>query len=227
MSNLVLVTGVGRGLGRAMSEGFIAAGCTVLGCTRSQKAVEELKQTYGDPHDFASVDVADAEQVERWRDRLLKSYNPPDLLINNAGIINEPAPLWQVSEAEFDAVIDVNIKGTANVIRAFVPAMIQQQRGIIVNFSSGWGRSTSPGVAPYCATKWAIEGLTRALAQELPAPMAAFALNPGVIHTDMLQTCFGDAAASYTNVSDWAKKAVPYLLGLQGKKSGTPLTVPI
>ena len=64
--------------------------------------------------------------------------------------------------------MDVNVKGVANVIRAFVPAMVAKKRGVIVNLSSGWGRSTAAEVAPYCATKYAIEGLTLSLAQELP-----------------------------------------------------------
>ena len=121
------------------------------------------------------VDVADDQQVKTWAERLLTQYEPPDLLINNAGLINQLAP-WQVPTEEFSRLIDVNIKGVANVIRHFVPAMIERKSGIIVNFSSGWGRSTSLQVAPYCASKWAIEGLTQALAQELPDGMAAIPL---------------------------------------------------
>src|SRR6185295_7668060 len=97
---------------------------------------------------------------------------------------NANAPLWRVPVEEFDQVIDVNIKGVANVIRAFLPAMIERGNGVVVNFSSGWGRSTAADVAPYCATKWAIEGLTQALAQELPKGMAAVPVNPGIIDTD-------------------------------------------
>jgi NAD(P)-dependent dehydrogenase (short-subunit alcohol dehydrogenase family) len=68
---------------------------------------------------------------------------------------------------------------------------------VIVNLSSGWGRSVSPEVAPYCATKWAIEGLTQAFAKELPEGLAAVALNPGVIDTDMLRLAFGDDSERY------------------------------
>jgi NAD(P)-dependent dehydrogenase (short-subunit alcohol dehydrogenase family) len=97
---------------------------------------------------------------------------------------------------------------------------------VIVNFSSGWGRSTSPEVAPYCATKYAIEGLTLALAQELPAGMAAVPLNPGIINTDMLQLCFAGQADSYPTAERWAKKAVPYILSLGAKHNGSSLSVP-
>jgi len=87
--------------------------------------------------------------------------------------MNTPAPLWQVPAREFNQLMDVNIKGVVNVIRHFVPAMVARKSGVIVNLSSGWGRSTAPEVAPYCASKYAMEGLTKALAQELPAGMAA------------------------------------------------------
>ena len=71
----------------------------------------------------------------------------------------------KVSEEEFSRLIDINIKGVASMIRLLVPAMIERGRGVIVNFSSGWGRSTSPEVAPYCASKWAIEGLSMAMGE--------------------------------------------------------------
>ncbi|PSP17132.1 MAG: oxidoreductase [Cyanobacteria bacterium QS_8_64_29] len=226
MARLILLTGASRGLGRAMAQGFAQAGHTVLGCARDPQAVAALNRQLGEAHDFDAVDVADAAQVEAWRDRLLAAYGCPDLLVNNAGLANDLNPLWAVPQAEFDRVIDANIKGVANVIRAFVPAAIARQRGIIVNFSSGWGRSTSPQVGPYCTTKWAIEGMTRSLAQELPAGMAAIPLNPGIIHTDMLETCFGERAAQFTPIEDWAARAVPFLLGLDPKDNGKPLSVP-
>jgi NAD(P)-dependent dehydrogenase (short-subunit alcohol dehydrogenase family) len=97
---------------------------------------------------------------------------------------------------------------------------------VIVNLSSGWGRSTSPEVAPYCATKYAIEGLTKALAQELPPGMAAVPLNPGVIDTDMLRQAWADDAGAYPKADDWARRAAPFLLGLGPKDNGKSLTVP-
>jgi NAD(P)-dependent dehydrogenase (short-subunit alcohol dehydrogenase family) len=103
--------------------------------------------------------------------------------------------------------------------------MVARKSGVIVNFSSGWGRSTAAEVAPYCATKWAIEGLTRALAQELPDGMAAIPLDPGIINTDMLQSCFGSSAGSYPNADEWSQTAVPFLLKLGPKHNGKPLSV--
>jgi NAD(P)-dependent dehydrogenase (short-subunit alcohol dehydrogenase family) len=172
------------------------------------------------------VDVASDREVAAWATRLLSVHPPPDLLLNNAALINPNAPLWKVSAAEFSRVIDVNLKGVASVIRHFAPAMIARGSGVIVNFSSGWGRSTDADVAPYCATKWAIEGLTQALAQELPSGMAAIPLNPGIIDTPMLRSCFGASAAGYPAPETWAKRAVPFLLGLGPRQNGQPLTAP-
>jgi NAD(P)-dependent dehydrogenase (short-subunit alcohol dehydrogenase family) len=223
---IILITGVTRGLGRAMVDEFVRRKHTVLGCGRSQKGIEQLGRQYGSPHDFSVVDVASDEEVKAWASRLLGAYTPPDLVLNNAGVINRNARLWEVPEREFSRVIDVNIKGAANVIRHVVPAMVKRKRGVIVNFSSGWGQSTDAEVAPYCATKWAIEGLTRSFAQELPSGMAAVALNPGIINTDMLQSCFGGSASGYPLPAEWAKSAVPFLLNLGPGDNGKQLTAP-
>jgi len=170
--------------------------------------------------------VADDSQVAAWAGRILPSHGPPDLLLNNAALVNRKGKLWDVPAQEFSDVVDVNIKGVTNVIRHFVPAMVKRRSGIIVNFSSGWGRSTDAEVAPYCATKWAIEGLTQALAQELPAGMAAVPLNPGIIATDMLRSCFGGSASGYPTPTAWARSAAPFLLKINSADNGKPMTAP-
>ncbi|MCU0840150.1 MAG: SDR family oxidoreductase [Thiobacillaceae bacterium] len=224
-ARIVLVTGVSRGLGRAMADCFVALGHTVIGCARDAASIAELRMRYGSPHRFDVVDVTGDDQVSGWAAQILNAPGPPDLLINNAALINRNAELWKVSAAEFDAVVNVNIKGVANVIRHFLPAMVERGRGVVVNISSGWGRETDPRVAPYCASKWAIEGLTKALAQELPAGMAAIPLSPGIIDTDMLRSCFGAEAGNYPTAAAWAATAVPYLLDLGPADNGRSLTV--
>lgn len=223
----IVITGVSRGCGRALTEEFIRLGHVVLGCGRSAAAIAECRRQFAAPNDFAVVDVTDDARVAAWSEQVLAAHDAPDLLLNNAALINHSAPLWRVSAREFSEVIDVNLKGVANVIRHFVPAMIRRGRGVIVNFSSGWGRSTDANVAPYCATKWAIEGLTQSLAQELPPGLAAVPLNPGIINTDMLRSCFGGGAASYPSPAEWAKSAVPFLLKLGAGDNGKPLTVSV
>jgi NAD(P)-dependent dehydrogenase (short-subunit alcohol dehydrogenase family) len=225
-SRRIVVTGVSRGLGAALTAQFTRLGHQVLGCARNADQVRELNRRYGAPHHFAAVDVGDEAQVAQWARQLLDEHGAPDLLLNNAAIINPNANLWETDSQTFSQVVDVNIKGVFYVIRHFVPAMIERGSGVIVNFSSGWGRATSPRVAPYCATKWAVEGLTRALADELPYGLAAIPLNPGVIHTEMLESCFGPGAAGYPSPERWAQKAAPFLLELSSDDNGDPLTAP-
>ncbi|MDF1657763.1 MAG: SDR family NAD(P)-dependent oxidoreductase, partial [Verrucomicrobiales bacterium] len=222
-SKRILITGVSRGLGLAMAKGFIARGHKIAGCSRSETAPSELT---GGSHHYSSVDLSSDEAVRIWSEQVLAKFGTPDLLINNAAIINRNAPLWEIEDAEFTELIDINISGVTRVIRHFTPAMIQQGSGIIVNFSSGWGRSTSPEVAPYCASKWAIEGLTQALAQELPHGVGAVAFNPGVINTDMLQSCFGGESDHYPGPTEWAERAVPFLDAIEPADNGRALTCP-
>jgi NAD(P)-dependent dehydrogenase (short-subunit alcohol dehydrogenase family) len=222
----IVITGVSRGLGRALAEEFIRGGNTVIGCGRSGEAIFDLRMTYQAPHDFTCVDVALDNKVAIWAAKVLENDSPPDLLINNAGLMNRLAPLWEQEDREFTKIVDVNIRGVQNVLRHFVPAMVAKRQGVIVNISSAWGRSVSREVGPYCMSKWAVEGLTKALAEELPAGMAAVPLSPGVIDTAMLRSCWGDGAAAYPKPEPWAKTAAPFILQLGPKDNGKSLSVP-
>ena len=206
-------------------DGFVARGHVVFGFARSAEAIAELRLHYPPPNGFNVVDVTRDDEVRAWAAEVLPG-GPPDLLVNNAATIHRNAPLWKVPAEEFSHVIDVNIKGVVNVIRHFLPAMVERGRGVVVNFSSWWGREGAAEVAPYCATKWAIEGLTRAMAAELPSGMAAVPVIPGIIDTEMLRSCFGADAANYPGPAAWAEKAVPFLLGLGPKDNGQPMEVP-
>jgi NAD(P)-dependent dehydrogenase (short-subunit alcohol dehydrogenase family) len=223
---LIVLTGVSRGLGRAMALGFAELGHTVCGCARASADLTSLQKELGNSHSVQVVNVADDSEVLNWATSVLQQFGTPDVLINNAAVINQNEKLWKMSADEFDRSMAVNVSGPANVIRHFVPAMVEKKHGVIVNFSSGWGRSVSAEVAPYCATKWAIEGLTQALAEELPSGMCAVPLNPGIIDTEMLRSCFASGAGAYPKPEEWAKRAVPFILSLREEHNGQPLTVP-
>ncbi len=223
MPRRILITGVTRGIGRALLDRFVEDGHHVLGCARSAAAIEDLAARFKAPHVFLAVDVSDDKAVSAWAAELLAAGQVPDLLLNNAALMNRPAPLWELAAAEFDRLIDVNVKGVANLIRAFAPAMIERGRGVIVNLSSGWGRSTSPAVAPYCASKFAVEGLSRALAQELPSGLASVAVNPGIIDTDMLREAWGEDAAAYPAPEAWSQGMAKRLLDLGPSDNGSSL----
>jgi len=222
----IVLTGCTKGLGRALVDEFIAIGHTVIGCGRNPEAILDLRFSVSAPSTFDVLDVAEPMKVALWAERMLTVHGAPDLVINNAGLLTPPAPLWKQDSAAVAKLFQVNLTGVVHVIQGFVPAMIARGSGVVVNLSSGWGRGVSGGFAPYCASKWGIEGLTKALAEELPAPLAAVPLSPGVIDTAMLRQCYDQGAGDYAKPADWAKVAAPYMLGLGRKDNGASLTVP-
>lgn len=225
-----VITGVSTGLGLAMVKWYTSQGHIVLGCARSAQKINQLNDEFckgGKQNQFSVVDILNEADVKRWSQDVTSGFGAPTFLLNNASLINNNACLWQISGEEFNSVIDVNIKGTTNVIRHFVPEMIKAGKGVVVNFSSGWGRSVAAYEAPYCASKWAIEGLSKAMALELPAPLTCVPLNPGVINTPMLETTFGkQGAALYRTPEEWAQDACPFILSIDHSQNGMSLTAP-
>lgn len=229
----VLITGVSRGLGNALALELAKLGQTVIGCSRSQDKLASLESELtaasekfkNNNHLVLNIDVRSDVGVKELARTVVEKKVVPDIIVNNAGTINRNNKIWDVPVDEFDAVVDTNIKGVANVLRHFTPLMIGRKQGVIVNMSSGWGRSAAAQVAPYCASKWAIEGLTRAVAKELPPGMAIVALSPGVINTEMLQSCFGSSADLYPTPESWAPKAASMILNLTAADNGASLTV--
>ena len=117
---VIVITGVTRGLGRALAEWYIANGHTVVGCGRSAEILE-LRFTYSAPHDFSVVDVTEENKVALWSDKVIGAHGAPDILVNNAALMNTPAPLWKVPAAEFNKLVDVNLKGVEGGHPAFCP----------------------------------------------------------------------------------------------------------
>ncbi|MED2984375.1 SDR family NAD(P)-dependent oxidoreductase [Bacillus thuringiensis] len=223
----VIITGVTQGLGRAMVDRFDELGWNIYGCGRSKDKIEELKKQYSKIHDFQVIDVSDSQQVNNWANYILNRHTAPDMIINNASIVNQNAQLWKITAQEFENVMNVNVNGVVNVIRAFVPTMVARKEGIIINMSSSWGREGEAELAPYCASKFAIEGITKSMALELPHGMAVVALDPGgSISTPMLKSC----APQYINESPtpetWSHKATQYILNITIDKNGDSLTCP-
>ncbi|MFJ7446753.1 SDR family oxidoreductase [Bacillus thuringiensis] len=223
----VIITGVTQGLGRAMVDRFHELGWNIYGCGRSKDKIEELKKQYSKIHDFQVIDISDSQQVNNWANYILNRHKAPNLIINNASIVNQNAQLWKITAQEFENVMNVNVNGVVNVIRAFVPAMVVRKEGIIINMSSSWGREGEAELAPYCASKFAIEGITKSMALELPYSMAVVALDPGgSISTPMLKSC----APQYINESPtpetWSHKAIQYILNITIDKNGDSLTCP-
>lgn len=237
----ILITGVSKGLGNALAMELAKRGHTVIGCSRAQDKLNSLQlelasttpvspstepnSSSSNRHLLINADVTSNSSIEQLVRIVMEEKGVPDIIVNNAGTINQNNRIWEVPKEEFDTVIDTNVKGLANVLRHFIPLMLPNKKGIIVNMSSGWGRSGAALVAPYCASKWAVEGLTKSVAKELPEGMAIVALNPGVINTDMLVSCFGNSAELYQTPESWALKAATMILNLTAADNGASLTV--
>ena len=225
MPKHIVVTGCSQGLGLALIQGFIDSGHKVSGCSRNTQRMNELREQFGEEHYFEAVDVSDPDQVYGWANNCLEQQGAVDLIVNNAAIINPNASMWEVDDQQWSELININVKGVFYVSKAFLPSLIKANHGVLVNVSSGWGRSAAAEVATYCCSKWAVEGLTRSLAEEVPSGVAAIPLNPGIIHTTLLESCFGSSASHFPSPQQWAEAAVPFLLGLSAADNGQPLTV--
>lgn len=213
MSKLVVITGTTRGLGRALAEELRQRGHRVAGCGTSAEPPDR-------------VDVGDFAQVELWARSVWQRFGQaPDILINSAGVTSDPDPLWAQQPEALARVLRVNVGGVQHVLKAFLPSMIERGQGVVVNFSSDWGRSGAPMVGPYCASKWAVEGLSRCLALELPPGMAAVSLDPGTINTDMLRFTFGPGADEYPTPESWRGPAADLVLSLGPEHNGQALTL--
>ena len=112
----IWLTGCTSGLGRALVDEFSNAGHVVAGCGRRRELIQALQRDFPAPHFFSPVDVASDAEVERFCQDAFAATGAPDLLINNAAIVNEPAPLWEITAADFDNLTAININGTANMI---------------------------------------------------------------------------------------------------------------
>lgn len=223
----ILITGTSYGLGQALAQGMIDRGHVVFGCSRSRESVDQMCERWPAPSFFYTCDVSKDDDVRRWAEVVLAERDAPDVIVNNAAVgPSQSVQLWKASAEDFRRVLATNVEGQANVIRHFVPAMLRRRKGVIVNVSSGWGRDVAAKESLYCASKWAVEGMTRAFALELLPTMAAVSLHPGIINTPLLQRGFGEDAFDYPTPEEWAKAAVPFILQLGPKDNGEPLEVP-
>lgn len=222
----IVITGVSRGIGRAMALKLIELGHCVHGCATSQARLEDLQTAAQGKGHFSTVDVTDGAQVTQWAKQIVEHSGPPDRIINNAGIINKTAPFWEIPSEEFSRIIEVNINGVAQVLRAFLPTMVARKKGTLINISSGCGKRGFPEVSAYCTSKFGIEGLSLSIAGDLPQGMACIPLSPGVICTDMLMDYWGDEAQRCDTPESWAEYAVPYILSLGAEHNGQSLRVP-
>ncbi|MBR8222994.1 oxidoreductase [Burkholderia ambifaria] len=182
--NLMLITGVSSGFGRALAQEALAAGHTVVGTVRSEAARQAFEALSPQAAIGRVLDVTDFERIDGGVADIEASVGPIDVLVNNAGYghegILEESPL-----SEMRRQFDVNVFGAVAMMKAVVPFMRERRRGRILNITSMGGHITMPGIAYYCGSKFALEGISETLGQELaPFGIAVTAVAPGSFRTD-------------------------------------------
>ena len=198
VDQVVIVTGGARGIGRACAEAFAGEGAAVvvadIDAAGGAKAADEIAAQGGRAR-FIETDVGDAGQAQRLVDQTLQAFGRLDVLINNAGVI-KTADFLEISEADFDAVLRVNLKGVFLVGQAAARAMVTQGKGAIVNMSSTNAVVAIPNQVPYATSKGAVNQLTKVMALALADKgVRVNAIGPGSILTDLLKVVMSDDAA--------------------------------
>jgi 3-oxoacyl-[acyl-carrier protein] reductase len=199
---VALITGAGRGIGRATALKLAELGAHTVLCGRSRDALAETAAAIEKNGSAASLkadaaqstimhstisecDVTDLRSVEALAQQVERTLQRLDILVNNAGISGASGPLHQLAPAEWDAVFNTNLRGVYYCIRSFAPLMIKARSGHIINISSLAGKNPLPNQAAYAASKWGLNGLTYAVAEELRAHNIRVAvICPGSVHTD-------------------------------------------
>ena len=182
---VVLVTGGAAGIGLSTAEAFAAEGARLAICDVNPAAGEKALEALGADASFFKVDVADSQSVADWIEQVSDRYGQIDVLVNNAGITRDGL-IMRLKEADWDLVIDINLKGTFNCTKSVSKVMMKQRSGKIVNVASVVGVVGNPGQANYVASKAGVIGLTKTVARELaPRGITVNAVAPGFIETDM------------------------------------------
>ncbi|AYY56149.1 oxidoreductase [Burkholderia multivorans] len=221
-NKLLLITGVSSGFGRALAQAALEAGHTVVGTVRSEQAAREF-EALGAPRAVARVlDVTDFDAIEGVVAEIERTVGAIDVLVNNAGYghegVMEESPL-----SELRRQFDVNVFGAVAMMKAVLPFMRMRRRGHIVNITSMGGHITMPGLTYYCGSKFALEGISDALRQEVaPLGIAVTAVAPGSFRTDwagrsMVRT--PRSIADYDGLFDPVRAA---RVARSGKQPGDP-----
>ena len=185
-----VVTGGGRGIGRAVALGLARRGFDVALLGRTFASVETTASeviAVGRRALPLRCDVARSEEVAAAREAIVRALGAPRVVVNNAGILRS-ASVTAMGEEDWDAVLDVNLKGTFLVTRAFLPSMLESGEGRFVAMASISGALGTPRLSAYCASKWGVVGFTKALAEELRGTgVQAMCVMPGSVDTEMLK----------------------------------------
>ncbi len=216
------ITGASTGFGRLLAEEVLRRGGKVIATARSLQKVADLEETYPERARAYALDVTDPAQVISIVSQATACFAPVDVLVNNAGY-GVTGAIEEVTEDEFLPMFETNVFGLIRVTRALLPKMRERRSGHIINLSSIGGLIAMPGWGYYNATKFAVEGLTEALAGECePLGIHVTAIEPGAFRTDFLGRSGKEAEVEIEDYAATAGKAREYFQTQAGKQKGDP-----
>ena len=234
---VALITGASRGIGRATAIQLAGEGCKVLLFARDIAALTDLAdeiRATGGVADVFSGDVSLYEDLERAVETAVKTFGTLDIVVNNAGIIDPIGRIETFDAEAWKRVMEVNICGVFNGIRAALPHFLKQESGSIINISSGAANSALEGWSHYCTSKAAVKKITECAHKEVGEKgIHVIGLSPGTVATDMMASIRASGINPVSKLDpsvhitpDWAARAVAYLCGPNGARhAGTDFSI--
>lgn len=217
------ITGASTGFGRLLAEEVLKSGGKVVATARKLDKIADLEEKYPGKARVFALDVTDAAQIHSVVAQAVTGFAPVDVLVNNAGY-GIAGAIEEATEDEFMPVYDTNVFGLIRVTQELLPHMRQRRSGHILNLSSIGGLAASPGWGYYQSTKFAVEGLTEALAAEVgPLGIHVTAIEPGPFRTDFLGRSGVEAANRIADYDATAGNARRYMDDQDGRQPGDPL----
>lgn len=224
MTRTWFITGSSRGLGRHITTAALNAGDNVVATARRPEQLNDLVDQYGNRLKAVALDVTDADAVRAAVTEAVDAFGRIDVVVNNAGY-GDVAAIEDVSDADFTAQIDTNFYGTYHVSKAVIPTLRKQGSGHIIQISSVGGRVGNAGLGAYQAAKFAVEGLSEVLAQEL----APFGVHVTLIEPGAMRTDWAGSSMTIPEVSqpyqDTVGKVAEMMRQYDGQQTGDPAKI--
>ena len=213
---VVLITGAGRGIGRAIALHFALEGARIALTGRDMNRLEQVSQEIkaaGGEAVSSSLDVTRDDVADRVAKEVIGTWGRIDVLINNAGIITYDIPLWATTMEQWDVVMNTNLRGMHLVCRAVIPYMMQRKRRVIINIGSSSGRRPDSEYGAYATSKWGVVGYTVSLAHSLRHHgIRVNGINPDWVDTDMARAYHPSGGPDWIAPEEVAQAAL-YLAG--------------
>lgn len=191
MNRTVFITGASSGIGRATAELLAEKGFRIIACGRREKRLQTLKEKWGAQIHVLCFDVRDREGVLQAVAGLPEEFRSVDILINNAGNAHGMDPMDKGSLDDWDAMIDINVKGLLYVTKALLPSLLSGENSHIINIGSTAGKEVYPKGNVYCASKFAVDAINQGLRIDLNQHgVRVGAVNPGLVHTEFSEVRF-------------------------------------